>query len=82
MNSKIFLNCGETFVEKVMYYRLVVAKLLIFLVNKLLQRYFLMIRLKERIFTRTLQEERDTVSYFSLKINNENARQKQSTESV
>ena len=65
-----------------MYYRLVVAKLLIFLVNKLLQRYFLMIRLKERIFTRTLQEERDTVSYFSLKINNENARQKQSTESV
>ena len=65
-----------------MYYRLVVAQLLIFLVNKLLQRYFLMIRLKERIFTRTLQEERDTVSYFSLKINNENARQKQSTESV
>ena len=65
-----------------MYYRLVVAKLLIFLVNKLLQRYFLMIRLKERIFTRTLQEERDTVSYFSLKINNKNARQKQSTESV
>ena len=65
-----------------MYYRLVVAKLLIFLVNKLLQRYFLMIRLKERIFTRTLQEERDTVSYFSIKINNKNARQKQSTESV
>ena len=65
-----------------MYYRLVVAKLLIFLVNKLLQRYFLMIRLKERIFTRTLQEERDTVSYFSLKINNKNARQKQSTKSV
>ena len=65
-----------------MYYRLVVAKLLIFLVNKLLQRYFLMIRLKERIFTRTLQEERDTVSYSSLKINNKNARQKQSTESV
>ena len=65
-----------------MYYRLVVAQLLIFLVNKLLQRYFLMIRLKERIFTRTLQEERDTVSYFSLKINNKNARQKQSTESV
>ena len=65
-----------------MYYRLVVAKLLIFLVNKLLQRYFLMIRLKERIFTRTLQEERDTVSYFSLKIINKNARQKQSTESV
>ena len=65
-----------------MYYRLVVAKLLIFLVNKLLQRYFLMISLKERIFTRTLQEERDTVSYFSLKINNKNARQKQSTESV
>ena len=65
-----------------MYYRLVVAQLLIFLVNKLLQRYFLMIRLKERIFTRTLQEERDTVSYFSLKIINKNARQKQSTESV
>ena len=65
-----------------MYYRLVVAQLLIFLVNKLLQRYFLMIRLKERIFTRTLQEERDTVSYSSLKINNKNARQKQSTESV
>ena len=38
-----------------MCYRLAVAQLLIFLINKLLQRYFLMIRLisKERIFERT-----------------------------